>query len=188
MFSRQIQTQQALARQEAEQLQRQNRRAGSRYQRDYYDRLRRQLLSSRYNNWQSYNYYNDPFFYTAPSYRYYRSGRYYEVNRYAADLLRQALNHGYQEGFWAGRADRQDGWRFNYRSAFPYRDASYGYHGFYVSYSEYRYYFREGFRRGYEDGYYGRRRYGRHYDGSNALLGTVLSLILNLQPYHYNRY
>ena len=52
-----------------------------------------------------------------------------------------------------------------------------------MSYREYQYYFREGFRRGYEDGYYERRRYGRVYDGSDAILMTVLSAILNLQPY-----
>ncbi|MFA6985319.1 MAG: hypothetical protein WC213_03840 [Arenimonas sp.] len=181
-YSRQLQRQANLAQQETIQLQRQNRRSQSRYQQRYYDRLRQQLLSNRWNN---YNYYNDPYFYTAPSYRYYRGGRYYMINTYAADLLRQALNYGYQEGYWAGRADREDGWRFNYRTLYPYRDANYGYYGFYVSQFEYNYYFREGFRRGYEDGYYGRRRYGRSYRGSDILLGTVLSVVLNLQPYHH---
>ena len=125
-------------------------------------------------------------FNSAPTYRYYRGGSYYNVNRYAADLLRQAINYGYREGIRAGRADRMDRWRFDYRNAFAYQDANYGYRGFYVTRSEYNYDFRQGFRRGYEDGYYGRRQYGRYSNGNDAILGNVLSLILNLQP--YNRY
>ena len=35
---------------------------------------------------------------------------------------------------------------------------------------------------GQEDGYYGRRTYGASAKGSNSLLGTVLNMILNLQP------
>jgi hypothetical protein len=111
--------------------------------------------------WQSYNYYNDPYYYTANDYRYYRGGSWYGINRYGADILRQAINYGYQEGLYAGRADRMDGWRFDYRNAWVYRDANYGYRGFYVQQREYNYYFREGFRRGYEDGYYTRYNYGR---------------------------
>ena len=182
-FTRQAQQQATTVyRTQIVELQRHNRHSQYRYSHDYYERLLRLLLSI---SWQNYNYYNDPYFYTPPSYRYYRSGRYYEINRYAADLLRQAINYGYREGYRAGRADREDGWRPSYRDSFAYRDASYGYRGFYVSYSEYRYYFREGFRRGYEDGYYGRYRYGRYYGGNYSILSTSLSLILNLQPYHY---
>ena len=47
--------------------------------------------------------------------------------------------------------------------------------------SEYQYYFREGFRRGYEDGYYSRSRYGRQSNGSYSILGTILETILGLQ-------
>jgi hypothetical protein len=67
-------------------------------------------------------------------------------------LLRQAVNYGYQEGFRAGEADRQDRWRSNYRDSYAYQDANYGYNGYYVDRGDYNYYFREGFRRGYEDG------------------------------------
>jgi flagellar biosynthesis/type III secretory pathway protein FliH len=44
-----------------------------------------------------------------------RGGSYYETNEYGADLLRQAVNNGYQEGFRAGEADRQDRWHSDYR-------------------------------------------------------------------------
>jgi hypothetical protein len=42
-------------------------------------------------------------------YRYSRGGSYYETNRYGAQMLRRAVNNGYEEGFWAGQADREDG-------------------------------------------------------------------------------
>jgi hypothetical protein len=182
-YNRELQQRETMARQQYDVLQRQNRRSQYAYQQRYYDLLRQQRLRNDYRN---YDYYADPYFSSAPTYRYYRGGSYYNVNRYAADLLRQAINYGYREGIRAGRADRMDRWRFDYRNAFAYQDANYGYRGFYVTRSEYNYYFRQGFRRGYEDGYYGRRQYGRYYNGNDAILGNVLSLILNLQP--YNRY
>jgi flagellar biosynthesis/type III secretory pathway protein FliH len=182
-YQTQVQTQIApAAKAYAETLRHSGRNHGYRYQQQYYWRLLQMLAAW---NWSSYNYYNDPYFYTGNDYRYWRGSNWYYVNRYAADYLRQAINYGYQEGYWAGRADREDGWRYDYRSAFVYRDANYGYRGFYVSRSEYNYYFREGFRRGYEDGYYGHRRYGRSYNGSDVILGSVLSLILNLQAYRW---
>ena len=181
-YSRYVDSRQAEIRRESLALQNQRRNSQYRYQQDYWNRLRMQRQSY---NWQTYDYYNDPYFRTAPSYRYYRSGNYYTINRYAADILQQAVNYGYAEGMRAGGADRYDGWRYSYREAYPYRDATFGYRGMYVAQNEYRHYFREGFQRGYEDGYYGRRRYGRSYNGSDMLLGNVLSLILNLQPYRF---
>ncbi|HKP35435.1 MAG TPA: hypothetical protein VJT71_01150 [Pyrinomonadaceae bacterium] len=116
----------------------------------------------------------------APSYQYYRGNQYYYVNQYGADLLNRAINAGYEEGFRAGQADRQDGWGFDYESSDAYLDALYGYDGYYVDSSEYQYYFREGFRRGYEDGYYSRYQYGRYSQGKYQILGEVLRVILNL--------
>lgn len=89
-------------------------------------------------------------------------------------MINSALNRGYEEGYHAGRADRRDGWDFDYRDTYAYQDASYGYDAYYVSMSEYQYYFRQGFRRGYEDGYYGRSNYGRYSAGRYSLIGTVL--------------
>jgi len=103
------------------------------------------------------------------------------VNQYGADMLRQALNLGYEQGVRAGQSDREDRWRFNYQDSFAFQDATYGYSGYYVELNDYRYYFREGFRRGYEDGYYSRSQYGRYSNGSGSLLGNILSAILNLQ-------
>jgi hypothetical protein len=167
---------QRLARIRALDLQRANRLSQYRYQQEYYQRLRQmQLRDSRYD------WYRDPYFNTAPSYGYYRAGNYYQVNRYAADMLRDAVRMGYQEGVRAGRADAMDGWRPNYRDSFAYQDANYGYRGYYVDREEYNYYFREGFRRGYEDGYQRNNRYGRYDNGNISILETVLSVILNMR-------
>ena len=98
-------------------------------------------------------------------------------------MLRQAVNRGYQEGLRAGRADRYDRWGGDYRDSFAWIDGSYGYDNYYVSRGDYQYYFRQGFQRGYEDGYYSRSRYGRYDDRNDTaiILGVVLASILNLQ-------
>ena len=140
------------------------------YQQRYWDRIRRdqqRLQRARYYN----NYYNN--------YRYYRGGQWYYTSQYGAQMLRDAINNGYQEGFYEGQADRRDGWRFDYQEAYGYQDAALGYDAYYVPYDEYNYYFREGFRRGYEDGYYGRYQYGNYYGGKYAILGSILGTILD---------
>jgi hypothetical protein len=121
--------------------------------------------------------------YAPPEYRYYRSGSYYEVNRYAADELRQALRDGYEEGVRAGQSDRADGWAFSYQDSFAYQDSTFGYSGYSVGLGDYQYYFREGFRRGYEDGYYGRWQYGSYSNGVFSLLSGVLQGILDLRSF-----
>jgi len=149
-----------------------------RFHQQYLQHLRQQQLALQ----NAYDYNRDPYFYTAPSFRYGRGGRYYEVNRYAAQLLQDAVNYGYEQGFEAGRADREDRWRFDYRNSFAYQDADYGYNGLYVDRDEYAYYFREGFRRGYEDGYYSRYRYGVRVSGHPRVLGDILRVIIDLRP------
>lgn len=165
--------------QRARLLQQQRRNAQYRYQQEYYQRLVAQ--QSRLNA-QRYNYNSNPYFYTPDTYRYSYGGNNYTTNRYGADLLRQAVNYGYQEGLRAGRADRRDNWRSDYRDTYAYRDASYGYDNYYVDRDEYNYYFRQGFRRGYQDGYGSQYQYGQYNNGNASILGTVLSVILNLQP------
>ena len=100
-------------------------------------------------------------------------------------------------GARAGRADRVDGWRSDWRNNYAYQDANYGYNGWYVDRSEYNYYFREGFRRGYQDAYGDDYRYGTYYgnngniggnDNFAVILGTVLQSILGLQTYNNNGY
>ena len=163
-------------------LERHRRHEQRRYQQDYY---RRWLAQQARWNATRHDYYSDPYYYTAYNHRYSYGGHWYNTNRYGADLLRQAVRDGYQEGWYAGRADRQDRWRFDYRGNYGYLDGSFGYNGYYVSQNDYRYYFRQGFRRGYEDAYYGRYRYGR-YDRDNdwaIILPVVLTAILGFQYY-----
>jgi hypothetical protein len=158
-----------------ERLRDQNRREQYRSQQRYYERMNQQR---RYydNHHDDYNiaYYNSPVIY-----RYHRGGSYHYANRYQADLMRQAINYGYEEGFYAGRADRMDRWGYNFREAYAYQDANYGYNGYYVDRGTYNYYFREGFRRGYDDGYYSRYQYGRHYNNRYSPHDSVIRLILN---------
>jgi hypothetical protein len=49
-----------------------------------------------------------------------------------------------------------------------------------VDYDSYNYYFRQGFERGYQDGYYGRNQYGTYSSGKAAILSGILGTILNL--------
>ncbi|MEK6286204.1 MAG: hypothetical protein AABO57_10720 [Acidobacteriota bacterium] len=84
-----------------QQLQQQKRMARYRFQQQYLQRLRQEQLSLR--NGRNYNYGRDPYFYTPPSFRYSRGGSYYETNQYGANLVRQAVNYGYEEGFRAGQ-------------------------------------------------------------------------------------
>jgi hypothetical protein len=175
LFGRRLEEQQRLAHRQAAFLQQQRRMEQYRYQQEYLERLRQQ--QARIWNQRNYDYGRDPYFYTAADYRYNRGGRYYETNQYGVNLIRQALNYGYEQGYRAGRADRLDRWRFDYRNSYAYGDANFGYDGFYVDQSEYNYYFREGFRRGYEDGYYGRYQFGRFANGGYSLLDNILSTI-----------
>lgn len=168
--------QQRVAQQQFAQLQRQNRGAQYSYQQQYNAGLRQQQL--RFEGQNRYDFTRELYLYQAPDYRYVRGGRFYETNQYGVDLLRRSVNSGYQQGRLAGLADQQDRWPFNYRTSYAYLDANYGYSGLYVDQYDYNNYFREGFRRGYEDGYYGRDQYGAFTDGRTSILATVLGTIL----------
>ena len=98
-------------------------------------------------------------------------------------MLERSVTLGYGEGSRAGVSDREDRWRFDYRNAYGYQDAMFGYDSYAVDLNEYRYYFREGFRRGYEDGYYGRSRYGAYSNGSFNLVAGGLHIVLNLRRF-----
>jgi hypothetical protein len=169
VYRKNIALREELAERDAQILRQQKRIQHLKFQEQYEDRLRAQraqLSQARYN------YSNDPYYYTAPNLRYRRDGRYYQTNQYGMKKLEQALQAGYNEGFKAGRADREDRWRYDYRSAFAYQDANYGYDGRYIAQDEYNHYFREGFQRGYDDGYYGRQQYGRKKDDGNVIEGV----------------
>jgi hypothetical protein len=78
-------------------------------------------------------------------------------------------------------AARQHRWASRYQDLYAYQDANFGYDGYYVDQADYNYYFREGFSRGFEDGYNNRYQYGRYSGGNYTILGAVLSTVLNLE-------
>lgn len=177
-YRQRLDAQVRVAQQQAAQLQQQKRVAQARAQEQYAAQLRQQqqqLQASR-------DYARDPYVTTPHTYRYVVSGTSRQTNQYGADVLRQAVNNGYQQGFRAGEADREDHRRSSYSTTFGYRDANFGYGGNYVDQNDYNYYFRQGFRRGYEDGYNRRTQYGTVSNGNPSILSTLLTTILGLQP------
>lgn len=183
LYRKNIALQEELAERDAQILRQQKRIQHLRLQQQYEERLRAQraqLLQARYD------YSKDPYYYTAPNYRYRRGSQYYQTNQYGIRQLERALQAGYNEGYRAGRADREDRWRYDPRSAFGYRDANIGYDGRYIAQDEYNYYFREGFQRGYDDGYYSRQNYGRKKDDGGIndewlIAGAVVAAIIGYQ-------
>jgi hypothetical protein len=122
----------------------------------------------------------DPYYAAPMTFRYRVGSTDRQTNQYGVDVMRQAVNNGYEQGFKAGRADRRDRWTSNYRDSYGYQDANYGYSGNYLPQSDYNYYFREGFQRGYQDGYARQSQYGTVVNGSPSILGNILSAILGL--------
>ena len=160
------------------QLEQQKRAAQLREQQQYAIRLQQQrqrLQAAR-------DYSRDPYVSAPHTFRCTFAGTTRQTNQYGADLLRQAVNDGYQQGYLAGRADHQDHWRASYQNSQAYRDADYGYTGNYIDEADYSYYFRQGFRRGYDDGYNTRLQYGTTSGGSASILSNVLTAILGLVP------
>lgn len=115
-------------------------------------------------------------------YRVYRNGSYYQTDNRGAELLRQAVNRGYQQGVRAGQADRDGRRRSGYTNNSMYRSGNYGYES-YVDSSQYQYYFQQGFERGYQDGYNSRYQNGTNNNGAFNILGTILQGILNIQQF-----
>jgi len=178
-YRQHLDEQQRIAEQQSARLQQQKRRSQVTFQQQYAAGLHDQQV--RIQTQGRYNYDSDPYFYTPSTYRYARSGRYYETNQYGADMLRHAVNSGYDQGVRAGLADRQDRWASNYQSSYAYQDANYGYNGLYIDRLDYNAYFREGFRRGYQDGYNSRYTYGTYANGHGTLLGAIMATIINFE-------
>jgi hypothetical protein len=155
-------------------LQQQRRTSQWRFEQGYWQRLQQDRI--RLQGFA----FND---YGPPIYRYYRGGQYFEINQYGGNMLRHAVSLGYDEGYRAGMADRQDGWTLDYQNSDAFQDGTLGYDGYYADLGEYQFYFRQGFQRGYEDGYYGRFQYGAYSNGSYNVLGDVMNLVLDLQRF-----
>jgi flagellar biosynthesis/type III secretory pathway protein FliH len=97
--------------------------------------------------------------------------------------LQQAINYGYQQGVRAGREDRSRGLRYDYQDSDVYQNGDYGYNGSDVDPDQYNYYYEEGLRRGYEDGYNSRWQYGSNSNGGINILSAILQQLLNFQAF-----
>jgi hypothetical protein len=179
-YQKKVDQQTRVVQQQAAQLAEQKRAAQARTQQEYAAQLAQQRERVRAPR----DYAHDPYVTTPHTYRYTISGTARETNQYGVDVLRQAVNYGYQQGYRAGQADRQDHWRSDYSNSPAYRDANFGYTGSYIDESDYNYYFRQGFRKGYDDGYNSRFRYGSNSNGSYSILSNVLNGILGLVTIH----
>ena len=178
-YSRKLNEQVRAAQARSVELQNQRRAAQFEEHQRYLETLQRQQEQQlRAQATRAYD--RDPYYTTAPTYRYRISGTTRETNQYGADLLRRAVNQGYQQGYRTGLADRRDRSPSNYQRAFAYQDANYGYTGNYVAESDYNYYFRQGFQRGYDDAYGNRSQYGTVSNGNPSMLSNILSGILGL--------
>jgi len=156
-------------------------RAQARAQQEYNDYVR---ASQGYNNrgYNTYGNYGGSTVYnpsTGQYYRVYRNGQYYETNYRGYELLRQAVNSGYQQGYRQGQVDRGYSRGYNYYGNSIYSAGTYGYQS-YVARDQYQYYFQQGFQRGYEDGYNNTYRYGSRSGNTFNILSNVLGTILNL--------
>ena len=160
-------------------LRNQGRSAQFRYQELYLDGLRQQRLALHA---AGFDYARDPYFRTAPTFVYSYGGRSRRVNHLGAGALRAAVSAGYRRGFGTGEADREDHWQSAPRSSYAYSNALYGFDGMYLDPVDYAYYFRQGFDRGYEDGFYRRARYGVYANGGIQIPSSLLDHILDLRP------
>ena len=116
-------------------------------------------------------------------YRVYGNGNgYYQTDSRGAELLRRAVNAGYQQGYRQGQQDRQYRRSGGYYGSNTYRSGSYGYQS-YVDRGQYQYYFQQGFQRGYQDGYNTRTQYGYRSGGTMNILGSILGSILNIREF-----
>jgi hypothetical protein len=147
------------------------------------EQRRQAAMNRRNNNRNNGNHYgwengtNNP-----NRYRVNRNGSYYNTDQRGAELLRQAVRSGYEQGLRAGQNDRNSRRRSSWTSNSEYRSGSYGYDS-HVARNQYQHYFQQGFQKGYQDGYNSRSQYGSNNNGSGSILGTILNQILNIQPY-----
>ncbi|MDI1241766.1 MAG: hypothetical protein PSX80_07580 [bacterium] len=113
-------------------------------------------------------------------YRINRGGTYYNVDQRQYQLLQNAVNQGYQQGYNSGVRDRSYNRSQNYYyNDNVYRSGTYGYQS-YVERDQYQYYFQQGFQRGYQDGINSRQQYGYRTNNGLSILGSVLGSILQL--------
>ena len=153
--------------------------ADAQWQRDYEREQRQYERQQRRAERQQRRYERQQRQYQRRMYRVYNG---YQTDERGIAILRDAVNRGYQQGYYAGQPGRRNGYGYGYNGLSSYRSGTYGYNS-YVNNSTYRYYFQQGFQRGYEDGYNSRYQYGYRSNNGLNILGNILSGILNISRY-----
>ena len=119
-YKRQLDQQVTAIEQQNVQLQQQRRLSQLRAQQVYGAQLKQQqrdLLAPR-------NYATDSWVSAPDTYRYVANGANRQTNQYGAEVLKQAVRSGYEQGYRAGQADQQDHSVSSYQGSFAYRDAN----------------------------------------------------------------
>jgi hypothetical protein len=99
--------------------------------------------------------------------RYRRSDRYGRNGDYANygyNVYQIAENQGYQDGLNTGANDARQGQSYNPERSHYYKNATYGYNSSYGRKDDYKQAYRNGFGRGYDEGF---QRYGGYNRGRN---------------------
>jgi hypothetical protein len=110
--------------------------------------------------------------------RYGRNDGYYGGYGNNNNIYQAARNQGYQSGLNTGSRDAERGQSYNPQRSRYYKDAAEGYNSSYGNRGQYQQAYRDGFLRGYEEGY---RQYGgyRRNDNNRGVgIGDILGGIL----------
>jgi hypothetical protein len=106
------------------------------------------------------------------------SGGYYGRGGYGNNgynIAQVAADQGYRDGLNTGASDGQRGQSYNPQRSHYYREATDGYNSSYGNRATYQQYYRDGFVRGYQEGFrqYGNGRNGRNYPNNGGLGGIL---------------
>jgi flagellar biosynthesis/type III secretory pathway protein FliH len=115
-------------------------------------------------------------------FRVYRNGSWYNTDRRGADLLRNAVQEGYRQGFQAGVTDRRNRRGLNWGGSNVYRSGTFGWQS-HVDRGQYQHYFQQGFQRGYQDGFNNRNQFGSNNNGGLNVLSSILGQLLDIRQY-----
>ena len=109
-----------------------------------------------------------------------RNGGYGNNGGYGSNIYQVAQNEGYRDGLNTGARDAERGQSYNPQRSHYYKDATDGYNSSYGNKGQYKQAYRDGFLRGYQEGY---RQYGGYRnDGyrtgntrnrAGSILGTI---------------
>ena len=154
-------------------LREQNRLTLFEYQKEYLARLEGDNLLSKQWKSSAKNQGKD--------YRYVSRGTVRRTSQAGTEMIYRAINNGYERGIFIGHTDRKDNWKHDPENSYVYQDAIYGYDGYEIDLAEYRFYFQQGFWRGYEDGFYKRFVYGKEEKDKLTVLETVILKIVEFK-------